>query len=109
MFQSLPCIVLAEWGASPTENIDIGGSQPDFETCVASLVNHEVPRKVYEVQAIKHRRSIAEDAEESRKRQEEKANQTPNARANRKEEPEEKKRAKNEAVYEVICVTICGG
>ena len=30
------------------ENIDIGGSQPDFETCVASLGNHEVPRKISE-------------------------------------------------------------
>ncbi len=47
------------------------------------MVNHEVPQKVYEVQEIKNRRSIKEDAEETRKRQEEKANQTANARANR--------------------------
>ena len=44
-----------------------------------------------------------EDAVETSKRQEEKANQTFKARANRKEEPKEKKSAKNEAVYEVIC------
>jgi len=47
------------------ENIDIGGSQPDFETCVASLVNHEVPRKIYEVQEIKNHRSIKEEADET--------------------------------------------
>ena len=67
------------------------------------MVNHEVPRNIYEVQEIKNSRSTKEDAAETSKRQEEKANQTFKARANRKEEPEEKKRAENEAVYEVIC------
>ncbi len=47
--------------------------------------------------------SIKEDAEETRKRQEEKANQTAKARASRKEEPEEKKRAETAAIYEIIC------
>ena len=70
---------------------------------MASLVNHEVPRKIYEMHEIKNSLSTKEDAAETSKRQEGKANQTFQARANRKEEPEEKKRAKNEAVYEVIC------
>ncbi len=42
-------------------------------------MNHEVPRKVYEVQEIKNYRSTKEDAAETSKRQEEKTNQTPNA------------------------------
>ncbi len=70
---------------------------------MASLVNHAVPRKIYEVQEIKNSRSTKEDAAETSKRQEEKANQTCKARADRKEEPEEKNRAKNEAAYEAIC------
>ena len=89
-----------------------------------------MPRKVYEVQEIKNRWGIIEDAEESRKRRDEKVIRTPTARANsnengpdgtgskgdtggqgshekenRKEEPKKfvKDRAKNEAIYEVIC------
>ena len=87
-----------------------------------------MPRKVYEVQEIKNRWGIKEDAEETRKRQDEKAIQTPTASANsnedgpdgtgskgdtggtgsnekenRKEEPKEKKWAEHEAVYKVIC------
>ena len=90
-------------------------------------IDHEVPRKD-EVQKIKNRWGIKEDAQETSKRHDEKAIQTPTASANsnedgpdgtgpkgdgtgfiekenRKEEPKEffKKRAENEAIYEVIC------
>ena len=40
-------------------NIDLGGSQTDFDKCVDTLVNHEV-------QELKHHRSIKEEAEETR-------------------------------------------
>ena len=83
--------------------IDIEGSQPDFEKCVAKLVNHEVPRKVYEVQAIKHRRSITEDPNQERDRKKRPISHVYNARATRKEEREEKKRAETAAIYEMIC------
>ena len=74
-------------------------------------IDHEVPRKVYEVQEIKNRWGINEDAEETRKRRDEKVIRTPTASANsnekenRKEEPKEflKKRAENKKIYAVIC------
>ena len=49
-------------------------------------IDHEVPRKVYEVQEIKNRWGIKEDADETRKRQDEKAIQTPTASANSNED-----------------------
>ena len=53
----------------------------------------------------KNHRSTKEDAAETSKRPEEKANQMANEKENRKEEPKEflKKRAENKKIYAVIC------
>jgi len=48
-------------------------------------IDHEVPRKVYEVQEIKNRWGIKEDAEETRKRRDEKVIRTSTASENSNE------------------------
>ena len=67
------------------------------------MVNHEVPRKVYEVQEIKNHQSTKADAAETSKRREEKANQMANKKETMGPWEEPKKFVKERAGNELIC------